>query len=50
MPSCRALQDMADNLGDSTVDFYSGKDREYDQETQYGKTQGAWLAEAGGSR
>lgn len=45
MSSCNALQDAANNLGDSTVDFYAGKDKEYDHETLRGKTQGAWLAD-----
>lgn len=45
MPTCKELDDAANAIGDRTVDIYTGKDRYYDLETEYGKSQGVWLEE-----
>ena len=43
MPSCRALETAANDLGNRTLNDYREKERQYDVSTGNGKSQGAWL-------
>jgi predicted secreted Zn-dependent protease len=40
---CRALKSLADRTARATVDEYKARNRQYDIETEHGRTQGAWL-------
>jgi predicted secreted Zn-dependent protease len=41
--NCRTLQSLADRTARATVDQYKARNRQYDIETEHGRTQGAWL-------
>lgn len=43
MSSCTLLEATANQTGRQVLDDYAAQDRQYDAETQHGKTQGAWL-------
>lgn len=42
-PDCRTLKSLADRTARATVDEYKVRNRQYDVETEHGRTQGAWL-------
>jgi predicted secreted Zn-dependent protease len=43
MVTCAALEVAADDLGNRTLSEYEMKESKYDLETDYGRSQGAWL-------
>jgi predicted secreted Zn-dependent protease len=43
MASCAQLEATANAAGQSVIDGYAARDRQYDAATEHGKTQGAWL-------
>ena len=45
MPSCKLLESAANEVGNRIVEGVRRKERQYDADTQHGKTQGAWLSE-----
>ncbi len=44
MQSCELLDAAANETGRRVVSDYNARDRQFDQSTEHGKTQGAWLA------
>jgi predicted secreted Zn-dependent protease len=40
---CRTLQSLADRTARATLNEYKARNRQYDVETEHGRTQGAWL-------
>jgi predicted secreted Zn-dependent protease len=45
MPSCKALETAANDLGSRTLSEYKEREVRYDASTAYGRSQGAWLDE-----
>ena len=43
MPTCKILEKTANDFGYQTLDEYRAIEKQYDADTQHGKTQGAWL-------
>lgn len=43
MSSCAELEQTANDFGYQTLDEYRAIEKQYDADTQHGKTQGAWL-------
>lgn len=43
MDTCAALKAAADELAIETLDQYRAEERQYDADTDHGRTQGAWL-------
>jgi len=43
MRNCSTLQTYADKSARRTLEYFNEKNRQYDRETNHGKTQGAWL-------
>ena len=43
MPSCKILEKTANEFSYQTLDEYRAKEKQYDADTEHGKTQGAWL-------
>jgi predicted secreted Zn-dependent protease len=48
MPSCKALESAANDLGYRTLNEYKEKEVRYDASTAHGKSQGAWLDRVSG--
>ncbi len=44
MSSCELLDATANETGHRVVNDYTARDRQFDDATEHGKTQGAWLA------
>lgn len=44
MPSCELLEATANDTGRRVVSEFNQRDRQFDDATEHGKTQGAWLA------
>ena len=45
MASCKLLESAANALGNRILEGVQRKEKQYDADTQHGKTQGAWLSE-----
>ncbi|TXG77552.1 MAG: DUF922 domain-containing protein [Rhodocyclaceae bacterium] len=43
MRSCRALEAEANGLGYRILDIHTAREKQYDRDTDHGRTQGAWL-------